>query len=90
MDEDITEPWSPDELMLVNGFRCCYTYWIGRYWAHLPGMPDALTLDQLSAYGYDVVLPKFPRTISRQDLNQQKEMRRISTEFKRKCAEFGL
>jgi hypothetical protein len=90
MDEDKTEPWSPDELMVVNGIKCVYTYWIGRYWVHLPGMQDALTLDQMEAFGFDVVLPKFPRTISRQELNQQKELRRISVEFKRKCAELGI
>lgn len=90
MDEELTEPWSPDELMRVNGIPCVYTYWIGRYWVHLPGMPDALSLDQLSAYGYNVVMPKFPRNTSKRDYAQQKEFRRISADFRKKAQEMGV
>lgn len=90
MYEERTEPWSKDEFMYINGLPCVYMYWIGRYWAYLPGHQDPINMDQLKAYGYEVELPKFPRATTKLDMAQQKEFRRIAAEFRKKCQEMGV
>lgn len=79
-----TQKWSESELMRVNGIPCVYTFWFGKYHVHLPGMPDALSLEHLIAYGYRAELPDKPRKATTAEMAERKQFRMRSEECSKK------